>query len=217
MSTEFQEYLKSKGIQHELTVAYTPQQNGIAERMNQTLMESARSIMAHGHLPNYFWAEAVATASYLRNCSATTVHEDGKTPYEKWYGRKPNLGHLCCICIHSSLHKAEVAEKLRFVGYSKNPKGYRLYDECTNKVVTRRDVIFDETNFLVNPETKRSTENLEVLFPDESPETITEETGIQEAVSQPQFHRSGRAHNPPERFGNWVSCTANCEHLHTSP
>jgi len=65
-----------------LTIAYTPQPNWIAERMNWTLMESVRSMMSHAHLPNSFWAEVVATASYLRNHSVTTALEDGKTPYE---------------------------------------------------------------------------------------------------------------------------------------
>ena len=73
---EFQEYLKSKGIQHELTVAYTPQQNGTAECMDRTLVESARSMMSHAHLPNHFWAEAVAMAAYIRNRSATTALAD---------------------------------------------------------------------------------------------------------------------------------------------
>ncbi len=61
MSAEFKEYLRSKGIQHELTMAHTPQQNRIAEHMNRTLMESARSIMSHAHLPYCFWAEVIAT------------------------------------------------------------------------------------------------------------------------------------------------------------
>ncbi len=89
LSTEFQEYLKSREIQHELTVAYTPQQNGIAERMNQTLMESARSMMYHAHLPKKFWAEAIATAAYLKNRSITASVKE-MTPYERWYGRKPD-------------------------------------------------------------------------------------------------------------------------------
>ena len=126
VSTEFQEYLKSKGIQHELTVAYTPQQNGIAERMNRTLMESARSMMSHARLPNHYWAEAVATAAYLKNHSSTAALEDGTTPYEKWYGHKPNLEHLrvfgCAAYAHVPDRRRKLddkAEKLRFIGYSK--------------------------------------------------------------------------------------------------
>ncbi len=82
LSTKFQEYLKSRGIQHELTVAYTPQQNKIAERMNRTLMESARSMMYRAHLPKKFWAEAIATAAYLKNCSITASVKE-MTSYER--------------------------------------------------------------------------------------------------------------------------------------
>ena len=93
-SQEFEAYLKSKGIHHELTVSYSPQQNWVAERMNHTLMESARSMLAHAGLPDSYWAEAVATAAYLRNRMPTTALHQKVTPYELWYGRKPNLSHL---------------------------------------------------------------------------------------------------------------------------
>ncbi len=63
LSKEFNSYLKSKGIRHELTVPYSPQQNGVAERMNRTLMESTRSMMAHASLPDKYWAEAVDCAA----------------------------------------------------------------------------------------------------------------------------------------------------------
>ena len=69
LSAEFKTYLKSKGIRHQLSVPYSPEQNGVAERMNRTLIESARSMIAHAGLPNCYWAEAVATAAYV-----TTVH-----------------------------------------------------------------------------------------------------------------------------------------------
>ena len=66
ISGEFESYLKSRGIRHELTVPHSPQQNGVAERMNRTLMECARSMMAHAGLSNGYWAEAIPTAAYLR-------------------------------------------------------------------------------------------------------------------------------------------------------
>ena len=81
MSKEFQEYLAVKGIEHQLTVPYSPQQNRVAERLNRTLMESARAMLSHSNLPNKFWAEAVATAAYLRNRVTTSANEEQCTPF----------------------------------------------------------------------------------------------------------------------------------------
>ena len=83
-----------KGIKHQLTIAYTPEQNGVAERMNRSLMESARAMISHANLPNSFWAEAVATAVYLRNRSESSALKEDLTPYEIWYGRKHDVSHL---------------------------------------------------------------------------------------------------------------------------
>ena len=68
-SAEFTAYLKKEGVRHELTVPKTPQQNGVAERMNRTLVESVRSMLSDAKLPKKFWAEALSTAVYLRNRS----------------------------------------------------------------------------------------------------------------------------------------------------
>ena len=81
LSNEFKAYLKSKGICHELTVPYSPQQNGVAERMNRTLMESARSMIAHAGLSNRYWAEAVVTAAYMKNQMPSIAIKD-QTPHE---------------------------------------------------------------------------------------------------------------------------------------
>ena len=74
--TEFQNYLKVKGIRHELTVPHSPQQNGVAERMNRTLVESARSMIAHAGVSNIFWAEAISTAADVRNRLPTTARKE---------------------------------------------------------------------------------------------------------------------------------------------
>ena len=84
-STQFQDYLRSKGVRHELTVPKTPQQNGVAERMNRTLVEMVRSMIADAKLPKKFWAEALSTATYLRNRSPTKSVM-GMTPAEAWMG-----------------------------------------------------------------------------------------------------------------------------------
>ena len=82
-----------------MTAPYTPEQNGVAERKNRTVVEMARSLLKGKHLPNQFWAEAVATAVYLLNISPTKAVMN-RTPFEAWYGMKPSVRHLrifCCI------------------------------------------------------------------------------------------------------------------------
>ena len=155
LSTELQNYLKEKGIRHELTVPHSPQQNGVAERMNRTLVESARSMIAHAALPNIFWAEAISTAAYVRNRLPTTALKENETPYERWYGRKPDVSHLrvfgCMAYAHvpdSERRKLDKkSKKMRFVGYSLASKGYRLLDETNRKMYIRRDVEFNENDF----------------------------------------------------------------------
>ena len=90
---EFQSYLKKEGVRHELTVPKTPEQNGVAERMNRILVESVRAMLADARLPHRFWAEALSTAVYLRNRSPTMAVK-GMTPFEAWTGEKPNVEHL---------------------------------------------------------------------------------------------------------------------------
>ncbi len=71
----------------------TPELNGVAERLNRTLIESARSMLLDAKLPKSYWAEAVSTATYLKNRSPTRAAQ-GKTPYEEWHGEKPNVDYI---------------------------------------------------------------------------------------------------------------------------
>ncbi len=128
----------------------------------------------------------------------------------------------------------EKAEKLRFVGYGNNSKRYRLYNEVCNKIITRRDVIFHETEFSMNGERQHYVEDLNVLFPQKSPEIQNEESENLESaqcaasndpavatqenhsnvdVFEQQVRKSNRSHNPPDRFGKWASYRATCEHF----
>ena len=142
MSHEFNAFLKDRGIIHQCTTPYTPQQNGLAERKNRSLMEMARCMLNGKKLPHKFWLEAVMCANYVLNrCptkAITTI-----TPYEAWTGHKPNVGHMR---IFGSLAYAFVppqqrhklqdkATKCIFVGYSKESKGYRLFQPTTCKII----------------------------------------------------------------------------------
>ena len=80
----FMQYCKENGIQRQLTVRRTPQQNGVAKRKNQTLEEMARSMLKGKGLPNMLWVEAVNTAAYILNHSPTKAIRD-KTPFEAWH------------------------------------------------------------------------------------------------------------------------------------
>ena len=81
LSDEFKSFLKKCGIRSEFTAAYSPQQNGVSEHLNCTLVEAARSMLSHVSLGNMYWAKAVATAMYLRNWMVSAALKIGETPY----------------------------------------------------------------------------------------------------------------------------------------
>lgn len=99
----FESWLLEKGICHETTIAYTPEQNGVAERVNRTILESARSMMHFASLPLKLWVEACNTTVYLLNRVATKSVE-GKTPYEIWKGMRPNLSRIRVFCSIPYVH-----------------------------------------------------------------------------------------------------------------
>ena len=92
-SNNFAKFCGEKGISHEFTVPYCPQQTGVAERMNRTNMEGARPMLFQAKLPLEFRAEACSTAVYLHNRSPTTALKD-ETPFERLFGRRPDISHL---------------------------------------------------------------------------------------------------------------------------
>ncbi|KAJ0589103.1 putative RNA-directed DNA polymerase [Helianthus annuus] len=150
-SQEFNSFCEQAGIQRELTVAYTPQHNGVVERKNRTVMNLARSMLHESKLPRLLWAEAVATAVYTLNRSPTKALVN-QTPYEAWYGRKPSVSHLRTFgCVAYGLVPNQMRKKLEdksersiFIGYSSQSKGYRLYNPITKKFSVKRDVVFLE-------------------------------------------------------------------------
>ncbi|KAG8498932.1 hypothetical protein CXB51_005361 [Gossypium anomalum] len=92
-SDEFNRLCKSEGIVRHLTVRHTPQQNGVAERMNRTIMEKVRCMLSNANLPKSFWAEAASTACFLINRSPSVAIEK-KTPQEVWSGNPANYSDL---------------------------------------------------------------------------------------------------------------------------
>jgi len=87
-------FVEDEGFNHQWSSAYIPQQNRSAEREICTIVQSVRSMLKARKLPNILWAKAVATAVYVLNRTVIRQRVDGKTPFEAWFGFKPNVAHL---------------------------------------------------------------------------------------------------------------------------
>jgi len=151
INNEFKLFLCKSGIQHQTSNPYTPQQNGMAERMNRTLVERAKCLIFNSRLEKKFWAEAISTSAYIVN-RTPTKSLDYKTPYQMWTGKKPNLSNMkifgCSAMVHVPKENRQKwdskAIKMIFVGYCDYTKGYRLYDENKKQIYKSRDVVFLE-------------------------------------------------------------------------
>ena len=135
ISTEFTEYLTEEGIKHELTRPHTPQQNGVAERLNRTLIEGVRTMLGDSNLPQRFWSEALSTMVYIQNRSPTKTLRESLL-MKRWRGTKPDVSSLGVFrsCAYAHVPRVEsrkLNSKTRrcvLLGYRTNKKGYRLYD-----------------------------------------------------------------------------------------
>ncbi|GJV62392.1 putative ribonuclease H-like domain-containing protein [Tanacetum coccineum] len=147
-------FYESKGIKREYSNARTPQQNGVAERKNMTLIEAARTMLADLFLPNTFWAEVVSTTCYVLNRVLVTKPQN-KTPYELITGKISIISYIRPFGCHATIlntidHLGKFEEKFNegfLVGYSLNRKAFRVY----------------------NLETKRVEENLHINFLENKP------------------------------------------------
>ncbi|GJY26163.1 putative ribonuclease H-like domain-containing protein [Tanacetum coccineum] len=142
---------KEPGIKREYSNARTPQQNGVAERKNMTLIEAARTMLADSLLPNTFWAEAVNTACYVLNRVLVTKPQN-KTPYELLTGKIPIISYIrpfgCHVTILNTIdHLGKFdgkADEGFLVGYSLSSKAFRVYNLVTKKVEENLHVNFLE-------------------------------------------------------------------------
>lgn len=212
-SSQFADYLKVEGIRHELTVPKTPQQNGVAERLNRTLVEMARSMLLDSKLPKKFWGEAISTAVYLKN--RTPVKALNKTPFEVWHGKKPKVSHLRVFGSDAYAHvprdeRAKFDTKTRkciMVGYGNVTKGYRLYDPTEGKIIHSRDVQFNEKAKECQQNTQDTVENDYQLIADftedseiEMDHDVTQPEQVQES-SPLEPRRSTRTRKQPDYYG----------------
>jgi hypothetical protein len=147
----FVTFCRENGIKHNTTTPYSPQQNGVVEHRNQSVVEKVRCLLKSMNIPRKFWGEAVQIDVYLLN-RAPTKSLDDKTPFEAWFGRRPGVKHLRvfgCIAyakkLRPSLTKlADRAIPGIFLGYEIGAKGYKIYDPTKDRLMVSRDVVFDE-------------------------------------------------------------------------
>nr|GFA34740.1 retrovirus-related Pol polyprotein from transposon TNT 1-94 [Tanacetum cinerariifolium] len=151
MNLTLHAYFDAEGIQHQTFVAQTPEQNGVVERRNGTLVKAARTMLSAAKVPLFFWAEAIATACFTQNRSLVIPRHE-KTPYHIINERKPSVkffhifGSVCYI-----VRDGENLDKMKekgaeciFVGYYNQSRAYRVFNKRTRVIMESIHVNFDE-------------------------------------------------------------------------
>ncbi|WCJ26514.1 Retrovirus-related Pol polyprotein from transposon RE1 [Euphorbia peplus] len=188
---KFEEFCEIKGIDHNFSAPRTPQQNGVVERKNRTLVEIARTMINERRLPKYFWGEAVNTACYVLN-RVLIRSILNKTPYELWKGRKPKIGYFrtfgCkCYVLNTKEHLSKFdskADEAIFLGYSTHSKAYRVFNKRTQTLDESIHVKFDETN----PADSKASEEDEVQAPEISSPSVEDVIPKAAEVDSPVEH-----------------------------
>ena len=147
-SIEFHDFCNAQGIRRQLTAPHTPQQNGVAERRNRTIMNIVRSMLSEKGLQKEFWPEAVNWAVHVMNRSPT-LSVKNVTPEEAWTGIKPCVDHFRVFGSVAFVHVPDCQRKKLdnksvkciLLGTSEESKAYRLYDPVNKKVVISRDIV----------------------------------------------------------------------------
>jgi len=153
------QHLKMCGIIHETTAPYTPEQNGVAERANHTIVERVKAIIAEAKLDRKLWMELASAVAYLKNRSPSSAVPT--TPYEMWYGERPDLSHPRTLGIKASIH---ILKQKRIKLDTNSHVGIWLdtaAQTSTGSGIHSEDVVFDEKFY--NPEA--NTENVQVDEP----------------------------------------------------
>jgi hypothetical protein len=152
-NSQIEGFLEDEGIKHEFSFPYTPQQNGVVERKNRTLLDMARTMLDEYKTPDRFWAEAINTACYSIN--RLYLHQIlKKTSYELLTGKNHNVSYFRvfgseCFILVKRGRKSKFAPKAAegfLPGYDSNTRAYRVFNKSTRLVEVSCDIVFDETN-----------------------------------------------------------------------
>jgi hypothetical protein len=210
LSNAFNEHLAKAGTARKLTPHDTPQLNGVAERLNRTLLERMRAATHTSGLPQTLWGEALRHATWLKNRTATRAL-DGKTPFEALYGRPPDLSALRTwglpVLVHSTggskLHAR--AHEARWLGLDVDAKAHRVYWPGPGNVTVERNVYFGTSAQLEGEEEDLPAEGSEqtAVPPSPSipplPDTSSTPATIPTPVDQPVQREETLTQVPPLR------------------
>ncbi|GKC12440.1 putative ribonuclease H-like domain-containing protein [Tanacetum coccineum] len=204
------EFCEKKGIKREFSIAKTPQQNGVAERRNRTLIEAARTMLADSKLPTTFWAKAVNTGCYVPN-RVLIFKPHNKTHYELFRGRTPALSFMrpfgCHVTILNTLdHLGKFDGKSDdgfFVGYSLNSKAFRVYNIRIRKVEENSHVRFLEDKPIIAGAGPKWLFDIDVLT--ESMNYVPVVVGTNSNVSARTKESIGASHSSKET-GSFQDC-----------
>ena len=187
LSAAFDKHLAAAGTARKLTTHDTPQLNGIAERLNRTLLERIRALAHDSGLPKPLWGEALRHACWLKNRTATRAL-DGKTPFEALFGKPPDLMSLqrwgCTVWVHSpgGSKLDPRATEARWLGLDVDARAHRIYWPSSGKVSVERDVYFGSSAQLEGEE-----ENLDIPSTSSEPAAnpLPEESPPKEQAATP--------------------------------
>ncbi|KAJ4721959.1 Retrovirus-related Pol polyprotein from transposon TNT 1-94 [Melia azedarach] len=163
----FDAYCREQGIRHQKTPPKTPQLNGLAERMNRTLVERVRCLISQAGLSKSFWGEALSTAAHVINLSPS-IPLQLEVPERIWSGKEVCYDYLRVFGCRAFVHipkdersKLDVKTKqCIFLGYGQDEFGYRLYDPVNKKIIRSRDVVFMEDQTKADFQIEKVTEPL---------------------------------------------------------
>jgi hypothetical protein len=196
VSKKFDAFLVECGIQQQINAPYSPQQNGVVEHANKTIMECARNMILAQGLELEFWGETMNMTVYIKNrCPNKAL--DSKTPQETWSGRKPDVSHLRIFgCKTFARVPDEKRTKLEsksmpcvFLRYHEGTKAYCLMCVETKRIVKSRDVVFiegsKEIGGVLHP---KKVENVHEIVnkevEGEEPLTFSRDTPLNEATME---------------------------------
>lgn len=195
LNDKLQSYLKREGIKFQCTVGYAPEQNGVAERRNRTLVEAVRTMLTDSGLPKTLWAEAVCTANYVFN--RLVDRKSGMTPIEGFFGVKPSNKRFyefgCDAYVMIPYEKRrkldDKSRKVKFVGYDEEAKAFRFIDK-NFKIIISREVKFLTSKERFTPEPHSREDNDFSVIDDEVEEVIYDDVRNEDEDSEEENNNS---------------------------